>query len=73
MKKYLLKERIDNQEFVINRMGIEAKKIIELGIKYRQKPHSISLPKNKLKELLKHLCELFRYPKYRREVLIKKQ
>jgi len=72
MKKYLLKERIDNQEFVINRMGIEAKKIIELGIKYRQKPHSISLPKNKLKELLKHLYQLFRYPKYCREVLIKK-
>lgn len=64
MIKYLAQEEIFNQEFIINRCGMEGKKLIEMG-------KSKSEIKEEQPSLLKKIYRFFRYGKYRRDLMIK--
>lgn len=71
MAAYLLREYIPNHEFVLKRLGIEAKNLIEAGHQLRQQPQSVSIPEGKHKRLLKQIYRFLRYPTYRQESLLK--
>ena len=51
MKSYLSREKIPNEEFILKRCGIEAKKAIEVTRQKRQQSHH----KSELREQIKHL------------------
>ena len=71
MAAYLFKEHLPNEEFILNRCGIEAKNLIAEGHLYRQKPQPKLVPDSQLKRLLKQIYRFLRYPTYRREALLK--
>lgn len=71
MAAYLSREHIFNEEFILNRCGIEGKKMIIDGKFYRQKVPSVSIPESKLIRFLKQIYRFFRYPTYRKELLLK--
>ncbi|MDB9308496.1 methyltransferase domain-containing protein [Aphanizomenon sp. CS-733/32] len=64
MLKYLSQKEIFNQEFIINRCGIEAKNLIQMGKnKLDIKDHQPSL--------IKKIYRFLRYASYRRETVIR--
>lgn len=69
MAMYLFREDISNEEFILERCGIEAKNLITTGLQHRQQPQlaRVSQPKR----LLKQIYRFVRYPTYRRELLLK--
>lgn len=69
MIDFLSNPELFNENFILKRCGVEAQNIIFLS----QKKLSIIevLEESKLKKLLKNFYRLFRYPDYRREVLLK--
>jgi predicted SAM-dependent methyltransferase len=71
MAAYLYQEHIPNQEFITKRLGTEAKNLIEVGRRSQQQvqPHSTS--ENKPLNLLKQVYRFMRYPKYRKELMLK--
>jgi len=71
MAAYFFKEHIPNQEFVLERLGIEAKNLIEAGHLRRQKSQPAPVPESQPKRLLKQIYRLLRYPTHRRELLFK--
>ncbi|PSB25981.1 class I SAM-dependent methyltransferase [Stenomitos frigidus] len=71
MLYYLHQENIPNVEYVIKRCNSEIKTIIEMGQRQRDLD---SYPKNfkgQFRSLLKPFYYFFRYPKYRRDLLLK--
>lgn len=71
MGVYLSRQQIPNQEFVIKRLGLEAKNLIVAGCQYLQQTQSIPIQESQAKRLLKHIYRFLRYPTYRRESLLK--
>lgn len=71
MARYLFQENIPNQEFIVQRLGIEAKKLIEAGQKHQQKLQPESKLGSKSLYLLKQVYRFVRYPHYRRESILK--
>ncbi|MCB9079911.1 MAG: methyltransferase domain-containing protein [Anaerolineaceae bacterium] len=69
---YLSNSSISNKEFVLKRLGIEAKKIIEAKSRSQSQRKLISSPSPTPKNSIKHLYRMLRYPNYRREYLIKR-
>ena len=55
MKAYLSREHIPNEEFIIKRCGIEAKKIIDVTGQKRQQSHNKSELRDRLKHLFKQI------------------
>lgn len=72
MGAYLSREYIPNVEFILKRLGIEAKNIIEAVHQQRNQPQSPSAPEGQPKRLLKQIYAFLRYRAYRRELLLKK-
>ncbi|HEY9673862.1 MAG TPA: methyltransferase domain-containing protein [Waterburya sp.] len=72
MGAYLSREQIPNEKFIINRIGMEAKNLIEAVRQQRKHPQSTPVPEGQTKQLLKQIYCFFRYPAYRRELLLKK-
>lgn len=72
MGAYLSREYIPNVEFILKRLGIEAKNIIEAVRQQRSQPQSPSVREGQPKRLLKQIYPFLRYPAYRRELLLKK-
>lgn len=72
MAKYFSRKCIPNQEFVLKRCGIEAKQLISDGYLHPQEPSVTSVPEAQLQRLLKQIYRFFRYPVYRRELLIER-
>lgn len=68
MATYLCRQNIPNQDFILKRCGLEAKKLIEIGKLSRQK--SRTALESQPKRLLKQIYRFFRYPTYRRELLL---
>jgi len=68
MVTYLLRKHLDNENFILERWGIEAKKLIASR---HQQPQPTPLPENKIKRLVKQLYRFVCYSSYRRELLIK--
>lgn len=71
MLAYLSRDHIPNEEFIIERLGTEAKNLIETGKCLRQQPHSQKEQTSTPKHIFKQVYRFFRYPRYRRESLIK--
>ena len=71
MAAYFSRDQIPNQEFILKRLGIEGKNLIEAGHQYRQQLQSASVSESYPKRLLKQIYRFVRYPTYRRESLIK--
>jgi len=69
MINFLSRQNLSNQEFVVERCGIEIQNIILTA----QKQHSVLEPLHKIviKKLAKHIYRLFRYPDYRRQAILK--
>lgn len=72
MAKYFSQEHIPNQEFVLNRCGTEAKKLISEGHLHPQEALATLAIEAPHKRLLKQIYRFFRYPAYRRELLLEK-
>lgn len=71
MAKYLYREDLSNEEFVLKRMGVEAKRFIEAGFQARKQIASVEIADHKSKRLFKHFYRFLRYPNYRRELLFR--
>ncbi|NEQ62600.1 MAG: methyltransferase domain-containing protein [Moorea sp. SIO4A1] len=71
MAAYLFQEHIPNQDFIVKRLGIEAKNLIEAGRKRREQHQPNSTPENKPLNLLKQVYRFVRHPNYRRESMLK--
>ncbi|NEO93755.1 MAG: methyltransferase domain-containing protein [Moorea sp. SIO3G5] len=71
MAAYLSREYIPNETFVLKRLGVEAKNLIETGRKPRQKPQPALVPENQSKPLLQKIYRFVRYSTYPRELLLK--
>ena len=71
MAKYLDREDIPNEEFVLKRMGFEAKRLIEAGRQARKQIALVEITDHKAKRLFKHFYRFLRYPNYRRELLFR--
>jgi len=69
MINFLSRQNLSNQEFVVERCGIEIQNIILTA----QKQHSILEPLHKIviKKLAKHIYRLFRHPDYLRQAILK--
>lgn len=71
MANYLFKTQIDNEVFIVDRCGIEIKKIIEFARQPQHESEAAKEQEGKFKHLAKFLYRCFRYPSYRRELLLK--
>lgn len=71
MAAYLSRESIPNEEFIIDRLGTEAKNLIEAGKRRRQKPESTQATENIPKRIAKELYRFLLYPNHRRELILK--
>jgi SAM-dependent methyltransferase len=78
MAKYLFREHIDNEEFIVRRCGTEVKRLIEMSkemsrdiAKSKQDAQDTSIFKTQFIDLLKQIYRLVRYPKKIKELLIK--
>ena len=72
MRAYLSSNHIPNKEFIIQRLGREAKTVIEARKRHHQKSQSATTTAtNPPKRLAKQLYCFLRYPNYRRESLLK--
>ena len=71
MATYLSTEHIPNEEFVLQRYGIEAKNLISAGSQHRQQSQPASVPEGQPKRLLKQIYRFLRYPTNRQELLLK--
>lgn len=72
MGAYLSREHIPNKEFILNRMGIEAKNLIEAVRQQCLQPQFTPVQEGQTKCLFKQIYRFLRYPLYRRELLLKK-
>jgi hypothetical protein len=72
MGAYLSREHIPNEEFILNRMGIEAKNLIEAVRQQRLQPHCTPIQEGQIKRLPNRIYRFLRYPTYRRELLLQK-
>jgi predicted SAM-dependent methyltransferase len=70
MAEYFVKEKLDNQEFVLERCGLEAKQLLESGKKTWQLIH-INRQDNKLKILLKQVYKTIVHPEYIRDLFLR--
>jgi predicted SAM-dependent methyltransferase len=68
MIEFLSTQNLANQEFIVNRCGVEIKNIILAAQKQITPP--ISLSKNNFQGLLKHIYRLFRYTDYRHQAIL---
>lgn len=71
MAKYLFRENIPNEKFIIKRLGTEAKNLMESGKHRRQQSQSVETKELQPKHLAKSIYRLLRYPDHRREFLLK--
>lgn len=71
MVAYLSKEHIVNANFIRERCGYEAKNLIEIAQQQRNKLQPVSGQVGQPKHLLKEIYRLLRYPKHRREFLLR--
>jgi predicted SAM-dependent methyltransferase len=71
MASYLFCEEIPNQEFLIQRIGVEAKNLIEAGKRHRLTSSETENRQNFLKGIAKQLYRLVRYPRHRHELMLK--
>ena len=71
MAAYLSRESIPNEKFIIERLGTEAKNLIEAGKRRRQKPEATKAIENRPKRLAKEFYRFLRYPNHRRELILK--
>ncbi len=71
MMAYLFREYIPNGEFVIQRQGVEGKKLIESGHQHRQHLKSESYSQSQRVPFIKKFYRFLRYPSYRQETLLK--
>ncbi|MFB2838107.1 class I SAM-dependent methyltransferase [Floridanema evergladense] len=67
MATYFQRKPLPNQQFVLERCGVEAKNLLEV----EQEIDSVTKQGSILEKLLKSVYRFFRYPKYRRELLLK--
>jgi predicted SAM-dependent methyltransferase len=68
---YLSQANIPNQDFVVERWGVEAKKLIQSVNHKDEELHIKQIGKNKIRKLLQPIYRFLRYPIYRRELLYK--
>jgi predicted SAM-dependent methyltransferase len=68
MKNYLFNPNLPNQDFVIERCGLEVEKIINSR---RQKSNSAPKKQNQKPNFFKKIYQLFRHPRQSRELLLK--
>ncbi|GAB4550960.1 MAG: hypothetical protein Tsb0014_45380 [Pleurocapsa sp.] len=71
MSEYFLQEQIPNQEFVFQRIGVAAKKLMKTGQQRREKFQSHANSKNKLNFFFHKACGIVLNSNYRRELLLK--
>lgn len=70
MATYLYREDLPNQQFVLERWGIEAKNLIEAVSKQSNKTDSVIKQEGIFVKSLKNVYRFLRYPKYRRELFL---
>ena len=70
MAEYFVKEKLDNQEFVLERCGVEAKQLLESGKKTWQLIHT-NRQDNKLKTLFKQVYKTIVHPEHIRDLFLK--
>ncbi len=71
MIEFLVREEISNRDFIIDRCGIEGKKLLEMGKElYEQKLLAVSTKKT-FKQKLKPIYHFFRHSQYRRNFFLK--
>lgn len=71
MATYLSREDLDNEEFVLQLCGIEAKNLIEVSRKNSASNQFSALQNHQFILLLKRIYHFIRYSNYRRELLLK--
>jgi predicted SAM-dependent methyltransferase len=71
MAAYLFNKTIPNEEFVVQRLGTEAKKLIAAGRRSQQEPQPTTTLKFQPLQQVKQAYRFFRYPAYRREIILK--
>lgn len=69
MRKFFCRDNITNQDFLWQRCGIEAKKLIELGQKLNKQSNSI--PQPTFKQTIRKIYRLFRFPGNIKELCLK--
>ncbi|PNW30957.1 UNVERIFIED_CONTAM: methyltransferase type 11 [Euhalothece sp. KZN 001] len=72
MAAYLSRESIPNEDFIIERLGTEAKNLIEAGKRRRQQPESTKATENRPKRIAKEIYRFLRYSNHRRELILKR-
>jgi predicted SAM-dependent methyltransferase len=70
MATYLYSKNLPNQQFVLERLGIEAKNLIEAASKENQEINIVK-QEGKIEKLLKNIYRFFRYSQYRKELFLK--
>ncbi|OKH33590.1 methyltransferase type 11 [[Phormidium ambiguum] IAM M-71] len=70
MANYLYRKDLPNQQFVLERLGREANNLIEAAKKESQGTNVVN-KEDKIEKILKNIFRFLRYPKYRRELLLK--
>lgn len=70
MAEYFVKEKLDNQEFVLERCGLEAVQLLDSGKKIWQAMHKNS-EDNKLKILLKQIYKTINHPRHLRDLFLR--
>lgn len=70
MAEYFIKEKLDNQEFVLERCGVEAEQLLESGRKTWESRQP-NTKENKFKALLKQVYKTIHHPERIRDLFIK--
>lgn len=71
MAKYLFDEDIPNQEFILQRLGIEAENLFKARNLGEPEKPLIADTEGRLKHLLRQIYRFVRYPDYHRESILK--
>ena len=71
MLAYFFKEHIPNPEFILQRLGGEAKNLFKARECNWQEKDSISNPKSKLRQMFKNVYRFMFYPGYHRESMLR--
>ena len=69
MAAYLFQEHISNKEFILKRLGTEAKNLIEAG--HERWHHQSTQPESNYKRFLKQIYRFLQYSSARRDTLLK--
>ncbi|MFN9668515.1 MAG: class I SAM-dependent methyltransferase, partial [Pseudanabaena sp.] len=70
MAEYFIREKLDNQEFVLERCGVEAEQLLESGRKTWESRQT-NTKENKFKALLKQVYKTIHHPERIRDLFLK--